>query len=105
MFSRSTTVTILPLQFNCLRSRRPQLPAADDSGSVGFRSDRAIMATTWLITNGLPQGRLMPSLFRFLVVVGLLFAVTAGGLYMLAELFEPVPKEVSQTVHGVKIRK
>jgi hypothetical protein len=47
----------------------------------------------------------MPSLFRFLSVVGLLFAVTAGGLYALAELFEPVPKEVSQTVHGVKIRR
>lgn len=54
---------------------------------------------------GFPQGRLMPSLFRFLSVVGLLFAVTAGGLYVLAELFEPVPKEVTQTVHGVKIRK
>jgi len=47
----------------------------------------------------------MPSLFRFLFAVGLLFGVTAGGLYMVAELFEPVPKEVSQTVHGVKIRK
>ena len=47
----------------------------------------------------------MPSLFRFLFVIGLLFVVTAGGLWMLSELFEPVPKEVSQTVHGVKIRK
>ncbi|MGE0512411.1 MAG: hypothetical protein AB7O71_00440 [Hyphomicrobiaceae bacterium] len=47
----------------------------------------------------------MPSLFRFLFVVGLLFAVTTGGLFALAELFEPEPKEVSQTVHGVKIRK
>lgn len=47
----------------------------------------------------------MPSLFRFLSVVGTLFAVTAGGLYLLAEIFEPEPKEVSQTVHGVKIRK
>lgn len=64
-----------------------------------------IMETTWRITNRVPQGRQMPSLFRFLSVVGLLFAVTAGGLYALAELFEPVPKEVSQTVHGVKIRR
>lgn len=47
----------------------------------------------------------MPSLFRFLFVVGLIFAVTAGGLFALAEFFEPVPKEVTQTVHGVKIRK
>jgi hypothetical protein len=47
----------------------------------------------------------MPSLFRFLFVLGLLFAATVGGLYTLAELFEPEPKEVTQTVHGVKIRK
>ena len=47
----------------------------------------------------------MPSLFRFLFVLALLFAVTAGGLYALAEFFEPVPKEVSQPVHGVKVRK
>ncbi len=63
------------------------------------------METTWLITNGLAQGRPMPSLFRFLLVVSLLFGVTTGGLYLLAALFEPTPKEVSQTVHGVKIRK
>ncbi|MEZ5855737.1 MAG: hypothetical protein R3D67_13700 [Hyphomicrobiaceae bacterium] len=47
----------------------------------------------------------MPSLFRFLFVVTLLSAVTAGGLYALAEFFEPVPKEVSQPLHGVKVRK
>jgi hypothetical protein len=63
------------------------------------------MPSTWLITNEFHWGRLMPSLFRFLFAVGLLFAVTAGGLYALAELFEPVPKEVSQPVHGVKVRK
>ncbi len=64
-----------------------------------------ILETIWLIINRVPRGRQMPSLFRFLFVVSLLFAVTAGGLYVLAELFEPVPKEVSQTVHGVKIRR
>ncbi len=47
----------------------------------------------------------MPSLFRFLFAVGVLFVVTAGGLYALASLFEPEPKEVTQTVHGVKVRK
>ncbi len=47
----------------------------------------------------------MPSLFRFLFVVASLSALTAGGLYALAEFFEPVPKEVSQPVHGVKVRK
>lgn len=46
----------------------------------------------------------MPSLFRFLFVVALLSAVVAGGLYTLAEYFEPAEKEVSQPVHGVKVR-
>jgi hypothetical protein len=63
------------------------------------------MATSCFINRGLPKEGSMPSLFRFLIVVGLLFSVTAGGLYLVAELFEPVPKEVSQTVHDVKIRK
>ena len=47
----------------------------------------------------------MPSLFRFLAVVGVLVAVTVGGLYVLAESFDPVPREVSRPVHDVKIRK
>ena len=47
----------------------------------------------------------MPSLFRFLFVVGLLAGVTAGGLYVLAAYFEPEPKEVTQPVPGVKVRR
>ncbi len=47
----------------------------------------------------------MPSLFRFLAIAGTLSAIAFGGLYVLAEVFEPVPKEVSKTVPGVKIRK
>lgn len=46
----------------------------------------------------------MPSLFRFLFVVGLISGVTAGGLYLLASL-EPESKEVTQPVPGVKIRR
>jgi hypothetical protein len=51
------------------------------------------------------RGRPMPSLFRFLFFVGFLAATAAGGLYIMAEFFEPVPKDISQTVPGVKIRK
>ena len=47
----------------------------------------------------------MPSLFRFLFVVGLISAVTAGGLYVLASYFEPEAKEITQPVPGVKIRR
>lgn len=47
----------------------------------------------------------MPSLFRFLFVVGLLCGVTFGGLYALSEFFEPEQREVTSSVPGVKVRK
>jgi hypothetical protein len=47
----------------------------------------------------------MPSLFRFLFVVGMLSAMTFGGLYVLSEYFEPVSKEVTYTLPGLKIRR
>jgi hypothetical protein len=47
----------------------------------------------------------MPTLFRFLFVAGLLSGIAFGGLYVLAHYFEPVPREVSKPVPGVKIRK
>lgn len=47
----------------------------------------------------------MPTLFRFILIAGTACAVLFGGLYALAVFFEPVPKEVSKPVPGVKIRK
>ncbi|MEQ1695895.1 MAG: hypothetical protein ABL901_08645 [Hyphomicrobiaceae bacterium] len=47
----------------------------------------------------------MPSLLRFLVVVGGLTAMVSGGLYVLATQFEPVQQEVSKPVPNVKIRR
>jgi len=47
----------------------------------------------------------MPSLLRFLVIVGTLAALVYGGLYVLANHFEPEQKEVSKSVSGVKIRR
>lgn len=40
----------------------------------------------------------MPSLFRFVFVVGTLAAVVGGGLYVLAHFFEPVQQEVTKPV-------
>jgi hypothetical protein len=47
----------------------------------------------------------MPSLMRFLVVAGILGAVVFGGLYAMAVFFEPVPKETSTPLPGVKLRR
>ena len=47
----------------------------------------------------------MPSLFRFLFVVGSLFAMAYGGLYVMAVYFEPEPKEVRKPLPTIQIRK
>ncbi|HWB44559.1 MAG TPA: hypothetical protein VG900_03895 [Hyphomicrobiaceae bacterium] len=47
----------------------------------------------------------MPTLMRFLVTMGILAAVVFGGLYVLANYFEPAPKPTSVSVPGVKIRR
>ena len=47
----------------------------------------------------------MPTLFRFIVIVGLLVAAGYGGLYLLATRFEPNPQEVTYPIGNVKIRK
>ena len=47
----------------------------------------------------------MPSLFRFLVVAGIMVAVVYGGLYLMQAFFEPSPKETATPVPGVKVRR
>jgi len=40
----------------------------------------------------------MPSLFRFLTVVGLLGCLVYGGMFMLANWFNPKPREITVSV-------
>jgi hypothetical protein len=47
----------------------------------------------------------MPTLFRFLTIVGVLGASLYGGSYFLATVYEPEPQETSKVLPGVKIRK
>jgi hypothetical protein len=47
----------------------------------------------------------MPSLFRFLTVLGVLGALVFGGLYVASILFEPEQREMSTSVPGVKVRR
>ncbi len=47
----------------------------------------------------------MPSLFKFLTVVGAILALGYGGLYILAVHFEPSQTEVSDPLPTIKIRK
>jgi len=47
----------------------------------------------------------MPSLVRFLIVVGMLGALVFGGLYVAGVVLEPEPRETSTPVPGVKVRR
>ena len=44
----------------------------------------------------------MPTLFRFLMVLGTIVGVVAGSLYVLADYFQPEPKEISKALRNVK---
>lgn len=44
----------------------------------------------------------MPTLFRFLAVLGTIAGVVAGSLYVLAEYFQPEPKEITKALRGLK---
>lgn len=47
----------------------------------------------------------MPSLFRFLLVAGVLGAIVFGGLYVAGIVLEPEQREMSTPVPGVKVRR
>jgi hypothetical protein len=40
----------------------------------------------------------MPSLFRFLIVVGVLFGLLYGIIFALATFIEPMPREITVTI-------
>lgn len=46
----------------------------------------------------------MPTLIRFLMILGMITGVIAGSLYVLAEYFQPEPKEISKALRNVKGR-
>lgn len=45
----------------------------------------------------------MPTLFRFLFVVGALAAIVYGGMWGLATFVEPQPREMSQPIPASKL--
>jgi hypothetical protein len=47
----------------------------------------------------------MPSLFRFLVLIGLLGGLAYGAMYAIVTLFEPKPREISITIPPDKFLK
>ncbi len=46
----------------------------------------------------------MPTLLRFLTIVGVLVALFYGSMFVLANFFEPQPREMTKSIRDVKIR-
>ncbi|MDB5596889.1 MAG: histidine kinase [Hyphomicrobiales bacterium] len=47
----------------------------------------------------------MPTLFRFVIVVGVLAALVWGGMIALVTFVEPQPREMTQTLPASKLAK
>ena len=47
----------------------------------------------------------MPSLFRFLILVGLLGGLAYGAMFSVATFFEPKPREITVTIPQDKLAK
>lgn len=47
----------------------------------------------------------MPTIFRFLIIIGTIVGVGYWGLFLLATRFEPQPREIVDPIGTVKIRK
>lgn len=46
----------------------------------------------------------MPSLIRFLTIIGVLIGLFYGAMFVLAVYLEPEPKETSKTLRNVKFK-
>jgi hypothetical protein len=51
------------------------------------------------------QGGVMPSLFRFLTVVGILAGLVYGGMFVLANWFDPKPREITVSIPPDRLTK
>ena len=73
--------------------------------AIGKANALVIFASTWALSYHPGQDKEMPSLFRFLLVAGLLAGGVMSGLYVLATRYEPEQQIISKPVPGVKIRR
>ena len=51
------------------------------------------------------RGAAMPSLFRFLIVLGLLGTLSYGAMFALANWFNPKPREITVSVPADRFAK
>jgi hypothetical protein len=51
------------------------------------------------------EGKTMPSLFRFLTLIGVVGGLTYGAMFMLATWFDPKPREITVSIPPDKFAK
>jgi hypothetical protein len=47
----------------------------------------------------------VPSLIRFVVIIGVLVAIAYGAMFALVSLVEPTPREMTQTINPTRLNK
>jgi hypothetical protein len=47
----------------------------------------------------------VPSLIRFIVIIGVLVAIAYGAMFALVNLVEPKPREMTQTISPSRLNK
>jgi hypothetical protein len=96
----------IPYHFNTLqiqlRSPARQVQVAGREAHLSWSHNDANKTSDIPLGSGFDK---MPSLLRFLVVVGAVTGLVVGGLYVLATQFEPAQREVTKPVPNVKIRR
>jgi len=46
----------------------------------------------------------MPTLIRFMTIVGLLIGLFYGSMFLLSTVFEPKERELTKTIRNVKVK-
>jgi hypothetical protein len=77
-----------------------------DRGYSGARKSRAVVAVFPLFAARMQLREFsMPSLFRFLTLIGVLGGIAYGAMFLLATWFDPKPREITVTIPADRFAK
>jgi hypothetical protein len=57
-----------------------------------------VLVSPFFYAKSAVEGFTMPSLFRFLTLIGVLGGLTYGAMFMLATWFDPKPREITVSI-------
>jgi hypothetical protein len=74
----------------------PPVPTA--AGRLSWRTERGRSFSILLGQSCAESDIAMPSLFRFLTVIGIVAGLAYGGMFALANWFNPKPREITVSI-------